>query len=123
MDIISVAVLYHGVETTNYSYVFAYLFLSLISCLHLFAAIGFFVQSYILSNPVPDMAIVCFTGFCEAFYIVAIIASFKTYKEFKALYFEQISQPQVRQSYGGADDERKAFIPFSGQGKRLKDYQ
>ncbi|TNV80786.1 hypothetical protein FGO68_gene8704 [Halteria grandinella] len=99
----------------------------LFASIQLFSTLGFMIQTGSLSTGTTENGFVIgFLALSFAFYITAIVMSFKTYKEFKAIHQEQLGSDIQQASYGAVpmrdeegDNESKQF---PGQGRRLKDY-
>eukprot|EP00347_Sterkiella_histriomuscorum_P014298 403361409 len=154
-DIISCLILYCGINQHNFCTILVYMIFCLFNAFQLATMIGFLIQtgafgSGLSSNGISiangnglNMGFVYgFTIIMFTFYILAVYCSFQAYKEFKAIYQEQIGMDRVNAfagirggpSYGGTDttnDQRNqnrdrqlssAYTAFQGEGKRLGDY-
>ena len=113
-DLICCGILYFGLARTNFCQLLFYMIFCLFDACELSISIGFMVQT---GNIKSDSGfLIFFIVAMFTFYCVAVYMSFQTYKEFKAMHYEQLgdieSMSLARSNpiqYGAL---RKSIIPY-----------
>ncbi|CDW73532.1 UNKNOWN [Stylonychia lemnae] len=166
-DIISCMVLWCGVQQHNFCNVLMYMIFCLFDSFQLATTIAFLIQTGAFGPNSPTASssqvqgrssglnmgfIYGFTIVMFIFYVIAVYCSFQTYKEFKAIYQEQLGDMEVGRimgtnpinygalPYGNRQGQTTTALQqnqgveqsnggtgqnyraFQGQGKRLADY-